>query len=70
MCRDSYVGVWETQRSIDHFDAICLHRQIRKPVIEQNAFHVTHISPISKLEPMEYVYPKLREPTAYNQSKL
>ena len=36
---------------------------------EQNAFHMTHVPPISRLEPTEYVKAKLSEATAYRQSK-
>ena len=36
---------------------------------EKNAFYVTHISLISRLEPMEYVYPELSDVTAYSQPK-
>ena len=41
-----------------HFDAMFLRLQLRKPMREQNAFHVMYVPPISKLEPMKYIYPE------------
>ena len=56
---------WKTY----HFDATCLRCQLKKAVKGQNAFYVTHVSPISRLETMEYIYPKLSDVTVYCQSK-
>ena len=37
--------------------------------MEHNAFHVTHISPILRLESSKYSYRKLSDATVYNYSK-
>ena len=36
---------------------------------EQNAFLMTYVPPISRLEPMEYNHSKLSDATAYSLSK-
>ena len=36
---------------------------------KQSAFHMMHVPPVSELEPMEYVYPKLSAAVGYSQSK-
>ena len=67
---ESYVGKIKRRRKNYNFDTTFLRRQLRKPVEEQKTFHMTHVPSISKLEPMNCVYPKLSEATAYkNQSK-
>ena len=68
-CHDSFISETESQREPHHFDATCLRRQLRKSLRKLNAFHMTYAPPISKLEPMEYVYPKLSKITAYSHSK-
>ena len=40
-----------------------------EPMREQNASFMTHISPILRLEPLEYFYPKLSDATVYFYSK-
>ena len=41
-----------------HFDAMFLRLQLRKPMREQNAFHVTYVPSTSRLYPMEEIYSK------------
>ena len=36
---------------------------------DQNAFHMAYVTPLPRLEPMEYVYPEFSDATAYSQSK-
>ena len=56
-----------TEQEVDGKNIILKHQPMR----EQNAFPTSHISPNSKLEPMEYYYfcPKLNDATVYNYSK-
>ena len=68
-CHDSCISWTEIRRNTYYFDATCLRRQLKMLMNEQNVFHMTHILPISRLKPIEYVYPKLSNATAYNQSK-
>ena len=57
----------DSQRKAYHFDAICLRRQLRKPVKEQNVFCMTRVPLVLRFEPMEYFYLKLRDAIAYSQ---
>ena len=41
-----------------YFDDTCLRCQLRKPTMEQNAFHMTCVSPILKFDPKDYIYSK------------
>ena len=52
-------------KKVDGQHNILTHEAIR----EQTDFHVTHILPILRLEPMEYIYVKLREATVHSYSK-
>ena len=54
-----------TDKKIDGQNNISTFETIR----EQIDFHMTHISPILRLEIVEYIYPKLSEATVYNYSK-
>ena len=41
-----------------------------QPMRVQNAFYITHILPVLKSEPMEYLYPKLGDATVHNNSDM
>ena len=41
--------------------------QLRKPMKEKKAFHMTYVPPISRLEPKECDYFKISDATAYSQ---
>ena len=51
------------------FDATCLRRQLKKFVRKNDDFHWTYVPPITRLEFVEYVDPKISDATAYSQSK-
>ena len=60
------------QRKVGRKDILMklsLCRELSKPTREQNAFHETYDSPISRLIPIDYVYSKLSFATVNSQSK-
>ena len=53
-----YIGGMESRRKTYHFGVTCSSRQLRKRMKNQNTFHMTYVASISRLEFMEYIYPK------------
>ena len=53
-------------------DATCLSSQLRKSMRDPNAFQMTCVPPISRLEPMEYVTQNLvtQQSTIYQSKQL
>ena len=59
----SWLLWFKHQRKTNNFDEACLRRQLWKPMMEQNVFHMTHAPPISRLDPMEYIYLVMQQST-------